>query len=222
MKPSALRTLRIALVLSLLTLAALSAAQAQMELFTASVQQGFAAYKAALLAKDGPKAIALLSANSFAYYDRMRKLALSGSREEIERLPDVDRLLALSLRVRVPPETQESGSPQDIVAYAINAGMISANAVAKAELGEITIQGEQAEGQIVVNQSPVGAVFRFHSEDGTWKFDLEHVTVLARGTISAMAEKNGTPENEVILQFLSKVTGKTVGPEIWQPLRPAQ
>ncbi|HVR99708.1 MAG TPA: hypothetical protein VMW27_23995 [Thermoanaerobaculia bacterium] len=219
MKLSALRTIRLAL---LLALSALPAAQAQMEAFTAPVQEGFAAYKAALLAKDGAKAVTLLSANSFAYYDRMRKLALSGSREEIERLPDVDRLLTLSLRVRVPRETLESGSARDIVAYAIGAGMISANSVAKAELGEINIKDDQAEGQILVNQSPVGAVFRFHSEDGVWKFDLEHVTVLARGTVAAMAEKNGTSENEVILQFLSKMTGKTIGPEIWQPLRPAQ
>lgn len=222
MKLPALRTIRRALLLPLLTLAALPAAHAQMEAFTAPVQQGFAAYKTALLAKDGRKAVTMLSANSFAYYDRMRKLALSGSREEIERLPDVDRLLALSLRVRAPRATLESGSPQDIVAYAIDAGMIGAGAVAKAELGEITIQGDQAEGQVVVNQSPVGAAFRFHSEGGTWKFDLEHVTVLARGTISGMAEKSGTPENEVILQILSKMTGKTVGPEVWQPLRPAQ
>jgi hypothetical protein len=219
MKLPALRTIHLAL---LLALSALPAAQAQMEAFTVPVQEGFATYKAALLAKDGAKAVTVLSANSFAFYDRMRKLALSGSREEIERLPDVDRLLALSLRVRAPRETLESGSPKDIVAYAVNAGMIGVNAVARAELGEITIQGNQAEGQILVNQSPVGAAFRFHSEDGTWKLDLEHVTVMSRGTISGMAEKSGTPENEVLLQILSKMAGKTVGPEVWQPLRPAR
>lgn len=219
MKRSAFRTIHLALLLSL---SALPVAQAQMEAFTISVQEGFAAYKAALLARDGAKAVTRISANSFAYYDRMRKLALSGSREELERLPDVDRLLVLSLRVRTPRETLESGSPRDLVAYAISNGMIGVNAVARAELGEINIQGEQAEGQILVDQSPVGAVFRFHSEDGTWKFDLEHVTVMSRGTISGMAEKSGTPENEVLLQILSKMAGKAVGPEVWQPLRPAR
>ena len=51
-----------------------------------AVERGFAAYKSALVRRDGEGAASAVSGNSLAYYDRMRGLALFASRSELAEL----------------------------------------------------------------------------------------------------------------------------------------
>ena len=183
-----------------------------------AVRQCFATYKSALLSKDGLKAAAAISANSLDYYDRMRKLALTGSRQEVEGLPDVDKVMVLALRVRAPRPLLETGSPAEMVKFAVDSGMIGEASVKQLDLGKITIKDKEAEGEIVSRGTPVGASFRFHREGESWKLDIEQATILARGTFAAIAKESGMTENELILKTLSVLAGKEIGEEIWKPL----
>lgn len=181
------------------------------------VRQCFLTYKHALLAKDGDKAVAVLSANSLDYYDRMRKLALTGSRQEVQALADLDRMGVFSLRVRTPRSLLETGTPGSLVKYAIDSGMIGSESVARMDIGEITVRGDQATADIMGNGQSLGT-FRFHREGDAWKFDLEALIQLAQGRLSALAKQQGMDENELLIKLLSQVTGKEIGEEIWKPL----
>ncbi len=184
-----------------------------------AVRQCFDTYKAALLSKDGLKAAAIISANSLDYYDRMRKLTLTGSRQEVEGLSDVDKVMVLVLRVRAPRPLLETGSPAEMVKFAVDSGMIGAASVQRMDLGKITVKDKEAEGEIVSGGKPVGASFRFHREGESWKLDLEQATILGRGTFTALAKESGMTENELILKTLSVLAGKEIGEEIWMPLK---
>jgi hypothetical protein len=185
------------------------------------VRQGFQAYKRALLAKDGTAAAAAVSANSLKYYDRMRRLALSAPRSEVESLDGTEQLLVLSLRVRAPATLLRSGSPNELIAYAVDGGMISATSVSRTELGSISVVGTRASASLVVDGQPApGGVFVLHNESGAWKFDLEHAASLARGLFQALAEQRGVSQEALILELLSRVSGRTVGPEVWAPPSP--
>jgi hypothetical protein len=184
---------------------------------TAAVERAFAAYKAALENRDGPGAVSVVSSNSLAYYDRMRKLALSATKGELDELEGTERMLVLGLRHQAPIDLLESGSPADLLAYAVNAALVSDTAVAKTELGEVTIQGDLARCWIVVDGQPTRGVLQFALEDGGWKFDLEFAMRSSAGWIAALARQSGLSENEVVFELLSRGSGKPVGPDIWNP-----
>jgi hypothetical protein len=202
---------RAALLLAIATAPA-SAAEA-----TAAVGRGFAAYKAALVKRDGARAVSAISSNSLSYYDRMRKLALSASRSELDALEGTERMLVLGLRHQAPPRLLESGTPGDLVAYAVDVALISDTGVAKTELGEVTIQGDLARCWIVVDGQPTRGVLQFALEDGEWKFDLEFAMRSSAGWVAALANQSGMSENDVIFGLLSRASGKPVGPDIWKP-----
>ena len=202
---------RAALLLAIATVPA-SAAEA-----TAAVGRAFAAYKAALVKRDGARAVSAISGNSLAYYDRMRKLALSASRSELDALEGTERMLVLGLRHQAPPRLLESGTPGDLVAYAVDVALVSDTGVAKTELGEVTIQGDLARCWIVVDGQPTRGVLQFALEDGEWKFDLEFAMRSSAGLIAALARQSGMSEDDVIFELLSRGSGNPVGSDIWKP-----
>ena len=199
-------------------LLAIATAPASAAEATAAVERAFAAYKAALANRDGSRAVSVLSSNSFAYYDRVRKLALSAPKSELDELEGTERMLVLGLRHQAPHDLLETGTPEDLLAYAVNAGLVSDTAVAKTELGEVTIEGELARCWIVVDGQPTRGVLQFALEDGGWKFDLEFAMRSSAGLIAALARQSGMSENDVVFELLSLGSGKPVGPDIWKPL----
>jgi len=186
---------------------------------TAAVERSFAAYKSALAERDGIRAALAVSNNSLAYYDRVRKLALSASRSELEKLEGTERMLVLALRHQAPLELLVSGKPEDLVAHAVNAGLVSDIGIAETELGEVTIHGDLARCWIIVDGEPTRGVMQFALEDGGWKFDLEFAMQSSAGLIAALAIQSGMSEDGVIFELLSQGSGKPIGPDIWKPLR---
>jgi hypothetical protein len=184
-----------------------------------AVQRGFAVYKSALVRRDGAQAAATVSGNSLAYYDRMRQLALSAPKNELEQLEGTERMLVLGMRHQAPRDLLEAATPAELVAYAVNAGLVSDTSVATTELGAVSIQGDRARAWVVVDGQPTRGVLQFALEDAVWKFDLEFAMEASSGLIAALAEQLGVSENDVIFELLARGSGLAVGPELWVPLR---
>jgi hypothetical protein len=204
------------LIAPILALAVLPASAADP---TAAVEASFAAYQSALVRRDGARAAAAVSSNSLAYYDRIRKLALSATKSELDEFEGTERMLILGLRHQAPLDLLETGTPEELLAYAVDTALVSDIAVAKTELGEVTIHGDLARCWIVVDGKPTRGVLQFALEGGEWKFDLEFAMRSSAGWIAALARQNGMSENEVIFELLSRGSGKPVGPDIWKPPR---
>ena len=183
----------------------------------AEVRRGFAEYKAALKQRDGARAAAAVSGNSFRYYDRMRKLALSAPRDELALLEGTERMLVLALRQQAPLELLVNGTPEELVAYAVTTQAMTDTSVARTELGEIRAEGDLARGWIVVDDKPMQSVLQFVREGDRWKFDLEFAMKSSAGLIAAIAKQSGLPEDEVILKLLEQGMQQPIGPEIWRP-----
>ena len=184
----------------------------------AAVERSFAAYKSALERRDGALAASAVSSNSLSYYDRMRKLALSASKRDLEALEGTERMLVLALRYQAPLALLTSGKPEDLVAYAVDAAMVSDTGIVETELGEVTIRGDLARCWIIVDGKPTRGVLQFALEGGRWKFDLEFAMRSSAGWISALALESGMSEDDVIFELLAGGSKKPIGPDIWQPL----
>lgn len=183
----------------------------------AAVRRGFAVYEAALRSRDGAGAVGAVTANSLAYYDRIRKLALSGTRDELAALDGTERMLVLGMRRDAPLELLTEASAGGLVAHAVSEGLISDRGAVKTELGEVEVDGDVALAAIVVDGTPTEGRLRFVREDDVWKFDLEYAMRTSFGLIAVLAERTGLSEDEVIFRLMAQGGAGEPGPEIWTP-----
>ena len=207
------RSLRVSTLLLCAALAAPAAAEP-----ATAVARSFKAYKSALERRDGSAAASMVSGNSLAYYDHMRELALTAQRQHLLVLEGTERMLVLSLRHSAPLELLKTASPAELLAYAVDEGLVSDTGIAKTELGEVTLQGDRARCWIVIDGEPTRGVMQFVLEEAVWKFDLEFAMRTSEGLIAALAVQSGMSEDAVILQLLSQAEGWPIDPGIWDPL----
>jgi hypothetical protein len=184
----------------------------------AAVRRSFAVYAAALKNRDGARAVDAVSENSLRYYDHVRKLALSGTREELAALDGIERMLVLGMRRDAPIELLTDATPAGLVSHAVSEGLISDQGGVKTELGHVAVDGDVALAMIVEDDALTRGRLRFVREGEVWKFDLEYAMQASFGLIAALAKRSGMSEDEVIFRLLAQGTGSSPGPEIWTPL----
>ena len=179
----------------------------------------FDAYKQAVLDGDGVETVAWVAHNTIAYYGDMLELALEADSLQVDSLPLLDKMMVLTVRHRTPKEDLLSFDGEKMIIYAVKAGMLSKNSVATHSIGNVTVEGEQAKGELFIAEQPSTIFMDFYKESDRWKVDLTSLFDISTMVFKKMVEDSGQPENEVILSALGMVSDTRPGPEIWQPIK---
>ncbi|MEB3281396.1 MAG: hypothetical protein VKK42_20980 [Lyngbya sp.] len=187
---------------------------------TNTIEQVFADYKSAILASSGDRAVDKLSQSTIDYYGEMRQLAVCESAETVKAESMVNRVQILSMRFRVPTETLVELSDREVVVYSVDRGWIGKESVMKLDVGEVTIEGEEAQAEVVSNGEPTGIKFRFVKETEGWKFDLLSTIELTNQAFEQLAEVQGLKQDEFIFAVLEILEGRTPTEDIWNPVAP--
>jgi hypothetical protein len=185
----------------------------------AQVHGAFRGFVRALAARDADAGIARLSAASLVEWQRGRQLALEGRREEVAALPAGRRMLVFALRHYAPAFLANDGSPRELVAHAIRAGMADRDAVSQVELSDVIFRDTRASGGLLAMGLP--STFRavFVQEGGTWKIDLPGTLDAASRVIGQAAAASDSSEDAVIAGLLTLASGERPTTKIWTPLR---
>jgi hypothetical protein len=184
------------------------------------VKQCYASFERALVERNGETALRLLSAGSLREWERLVRLALRGSIDEIEALPPGHRLAVLALRHQAPTFLRAQGSEQDRLVQAVRSGLLDRDAAGLAEMGDVALQGERASGLLVVAGLPSGFRAGFVREDGAWRVDLGSSLDGVGRVVTGIARANRVGESAVIVNLLAAASGRRVGGEVWRPLEP--
>lgn len=187
-----------------------------------AVRGVFTAYREAILAKQGGEAAALLSRSTFDYYEKMRKLALTGDAKTVQAESLSNQLQVLLMRLRVPTEKLESLSSQALIAYAIDEGWIGRDSVVKLKAGDVLTEGDIATLAVSIEGVGAGPGFRFNREPAGWRLDLVPLLQMSNLMLQMAAKEKGIPEDQFMLGMLESVVGRKIGPEAWVPPRAAK
>src|SRR5262245_6864488 len=103
----------------LVTLVAAPSARAQPD-DVAAVRDLFNRYKTALLAGDGATAARLVDSETFAYFDEIKALTLTGTEEVVKKRPFVDRLLIVTMRHELPLDELRGMDLEGLLKHAID------------------------------------------------------------------------------------------------------
>lgn len=172
----------------------------------------------AVAERDGAAGTSLLSKASFLEWQRARQVAFTGTRAEVAALSPGRRLLVLALRHHRPPFLQQTGTPRELGAHAIRAGLADRDSLARVELADVVVKGDRAVGSLIVAGLPSSFRAGFVREDGAWKLDLPTTLDSAGRVITHAAEASGGTEDSVIAGLIYASSGVRPTTRIWEPM----
>ena len=203
-------------------LASLAAARPGLE-----VRRTYEALERAIVARDADAALTRVSATSLEEWARLRQLALQGSLAEVEALPPGPRFAVLGVRHVAPVWLLRDGTPRELAAHAVRAGLADQRAVDRLDLADVAVlDRRRALAQIYAAGFPSGLRIGFVREDastqepGRWQLDLESTLVGVGRIVVQVARTTGVSENRVIGNLLEAMTGDAVTDAVWRPLAP--
>lgn len=192
------------------------------------VRNCFVAYRDALTSKDGAAAAQLIDTETVKHYRNIRFQALMAKRSELAKMSELDRFCVLALRNAFKTDKALTGlTGADVFAYFVDTGWIRADEIARLEIGDVTINGRQAIGQVVVDGREVTTVlpWRFHREAAEWRIQVlpeDTLTETTPGSTQATADSDAAADDAAddaeLLQRLEQLTGSPVRDGIWEPL----
>lgn len=177
-------------------------------------------YRNALLAGDGNTAFGTLSGSSIDFYVEMRDLALTAPRKQLEKRSLIDRLHTLTLRYVLAPQRLEGMSPTEIVAYAVDTGLIGQGTLQLQELEAISIDGDVAEATVISEGNQTEFTYEFVRDDGGWRINLLVVLDVANERFVDLIDKEGITETAFIFDTIEVITGQRPTNVLWNPPNP--
>ncbi len=182
------------------------------------IRGAFEAYRSAILEGRGDEAAGLLSRSTYDYYDGARRLALTGDEQAVKARILVDQMQVLLLRLRAPLDVLDSSTPPQLIAYAVEQGWIGKESVESIQAGQVRVQGDAATVTAIIGGQDMGPAFRF-SREGSWRLDLVPTVQAVNAAIQAAAKESGLSDEAFMVALMSRVVGRELGSEMWQPLR---
>lgn len=171
------------------------------------VLAAFNDYKAAALAADGPAAAALLASTVDDFYDQARGFALTATDAELRTQPVTTQVTALFMRGSLEPELLRTADPDQLVAAAVDAGLVGEQGVEQVQIGEVTVTGDRATAPALVDGQAGPFNFEFVREQGRWTLDL--LPLLQQG--SAVFEQVATQQGVTVDQLIDRTLVQKYG-----------
>ena len=181
-----------------------------------AVIQAFENYKSSIIEDRGEEAVKYVDSRTIKYYDIILELVKNADSVKISSLSLLDKLMVFSVRHRTSKENILSFDGKQLLVYAIKSGMVGKSSVANNSLGDVAVDKDFAKAQFVSNGKVTPFYIHFYKEEQQWKMDLTSIFDISNTAFTKVREQSGQPENEYIFTLLEMITGKKVGPEIWQ------
>ena len=186
--------------------------------------EAFARYLAALQARDGAAAAALVTAGSLAREETLRDLALTAPPEAVAALPMADRLAVLRLRHEFTADELRPLGGADLLGLAVAEEWTSPKPLSVLTVTGAALDGDTATLRVERAGEAVPVRLVLRREQGAWRLDLVE---LARGSDAALAEtlafratRAKVPLDEVLRWSIEDSSGHLVDKDLTQPLAP--
>lgn len=186
------------------------------------VPEALAAYRSAVLAKQGAEALSWIQPDSLSAYQKYVELARTGTKEVIGRLPITDRYQVLLLRQCLSAEQLTTGDAGSLLQSLISGGYFNSEFHARLNLGVVEENGPLARADLIAQGQRTAFVWEFALNGDRWQLDLHPVFQAQASFILALAKEGNQQENEALLAALRSVSGKALADSIWNPVAPLQ
>ncbi len=185
------------------------------------IRQVWDNYDKANNTRNGELAASIFTDTTHAYYDRLVKQALDAPREQVLRLPLVDRSEILMMRNRATRVELEKLDGRGYVVFATSKGWYVSDPeeTATLTLSGIRVTNDVASAQLVLDGTRSGNTVRFEKQGGAWKLDETSLFPFYSEVVAVAADDEGLSEDEWLIMAEEIEWGNTITDSIWEPLR---
>lgn len=175
--------------------------------------------------RDGVAAVSLMTARSFPYYERLMRIAVGGTRDEIRALTAIERMGVLMMRHRAGAVDMANlgGDGRGYVRMSTQNGWWESEDRDWIRLGEVVIDSDYARARVIEDGVKTGYWYQFVREDdsgqpspnGIWKLDDPESDVFLNAMIARQAQAEGMSEDDFLIAWEEEDTGSVVRRDIW-------
>ena len=183
----------------------------------ADIRNTFNNYVQALTQGEGKTAAALVDSNTLSYYDRMLEMARAADSVEVSRADLMDKITVLGLRMHASGSGLTKMSAKDAIAAGAANGMLGGEQLKALDIGNISVDGDEASAPMKLGGFPVPAKFHFRREGEQWKIDITPLFTISRMAFEQMGARRGEAGDEWLMELLTSSTGQRPSNDIWHP-----
>ena len=177
------------------------------------IRKTYDEFDTSLLEKNGEKALELLSADSKVFVSKGMNLANTASREDLIKEPIPTVLAVFSVR-----SAAKGVPPTNAAQTLVDMSQMYEEASAMTEIGEITVDGDSAAGQILINGSQNPIDYLFVKEAGGWKVDMVGQLEETEEMLLRPMEASGATKEQFLDQMVSAMS-QVYSADVWKPLK---
>lgn len=178
----------------------------------------FNTFKKAVSNHRGQNAVAMLCESTLDYFDRVRELALYGTKEELDAQPLINRMQILTFRHRVSADQLQTMPTPELLAHAFDQGWMMRNVMRHMGIGAVSVDGSRAFGDVRAAGEPVkGKKLLFCKESDKWRFDLLMIIDHSGEQLEGLVRYQDQEENELLMALLTRTSRVIVPETIWNP-----
>lgn len=179
----------------------------------------FEQYKTAILQEDAELALKCLDSNTISYYSTIASLSRTATRDNIDTLPIMSKLLVIVVRHRVPKQELLKMKGRELILYAVKNGMLGDKAsIDQTTITKISIEDNTARAMFRDGKEVTNNYFRFNKEAEGWKLDMTSIFSTVAKSFNRVISQSGLTENDFIFRLAESTTGRRVDDTIWEPL----
>ncbi|MGQ9365589.1 hypothetical protein [Azospirillum sp. ST 5-10] len=164
--------------------------------------------RAALAEGRGAAVLPLLSRDSAAALEDVRRAARAGDRASLAKLGPAEKFAALGLRRYLSPAELRRMKAADIADHALAKGWLGPNVIAQSALGPVRVRGDRASALLLVKNKPSPVPADFVREGGQWRIDLTGVLKFGGAMLQSLAALAGKTDEVFITDLLDKLAAR--------------
>jgi hypothetical protein len=172
--------------------------------------------------RDGDKVVAVFSKESFKNNERIVKLALDGTKEQVKAAGPHTRVEVFRIRMLAKRADVEKLNGRGYVRWATSQGwyVTPADERTAQTLDDFRFNaaGTEATARLVEDGDPTEIRLRFVKEEAGWKYDEAHSYGEYDRVLRKIAKEEKMTEDDVVEEVLETETGKKVPESVWNPM----
>lgn len=187
----------------------------------AAIKTAFENFKTAALEQNGAAVAHSVDDASIAHFEALLDIILKSDSTALNALDMKDLIPILQLKLLAGPDTLPTIDGQQLLSFAVSQKLIHTGAIEYAELGTITLKGNQATAAYLFQEQELPVNFEFTKASDQWKFSL--VKLMETGIYQSSTIIPQQSEQVDRNQYLTDVLYYTTGlwpnmAELWQPI----
>ncbi|HZW09646.1 MAG TPA: hypothetical protein VFF69_07065 [Phycisphaerales bacterium] len=172
-------------------------------------------------ARDGAAAVAVMSSRALEEYTRLVKIALDGSKTDVQTLSPLEMLQVIQMRHRMDRRQLAAMDGKAFQEYATGEGWNSgARARWEDTIGDISVAGDTAYAEVLgTDGGDSGVQGHFEREEGVWKVNHFSFMRVWDDELRRLALQYDIGLPEMIVRFEEMATLQQIRKSIWEPMR---